>query len=313
MAAPWIWSFIGTGLVLAAILVHTGGAGAASTVIAALSLASFMVVVGLGQMFVITLGPGNIDLSLPANIGLASAVAMLVMGGHNDMIIYGLLAAMASGLAIGLFNYGLIRVLRIPPIIATLSTSFLVMSIDIHYGRGLQIKPPEAFASFTDQRLLGIPVFALLILLASILSGIVLSRTIYGRSVLAIGQNMRAAWLGGVHVERMRCVTYALCGLLGSLDGCLLAAYFRGSSVDLGNEYLLASLAVVVIGGTAISGGKANVPGLWGASLFLVLLQIMLNTFGADASVRMVVTGLVIIMVISAAGERGLQWLGAKR
>ena len=113
---------------------------------------------------------------------------------------------------------------------------------------------------------------------------------------------MRAAWLAGIKVERVRVATYMLCGALGGVSGALLAAYFRGSSTDIGNEYLLASIAVVVIGGTSVAGGRANIPGLWGAALFLVLLQVMLNTFGADASVRLVTTGVVIIAVITAAG-----------
>jgi ribose transport system permease protein len=303
-AKPWIWSFIGAALVFAASIAFTGGFGAGGILVAALSLASFAVVVGLGQMFVMSLGPGNVDLSLPANIGLASAVAMKVMNGSDAMIAAGLAAALASGLLIGLLNYLLIQMLRIPPIISTLSTSFVIQSIDISYGRGLQVKPPPGFASFTDLRLLGVPVFVLLVVALTLVAAVALGRTVYGRSVLAIGQNMRAAWLAGIKIERIRCATYMLCGALGGLSGALLAAYFRGSSTDIGNEYLLASIAVVVIGGTSVAGGRANVPGLWGAALFLVLLQIMLNTFGADASVRLVTTGVVIIAVITAAGGR---------
>ena len=303
-ARPWIWSFIGAAVVFVASIAFTGGFGAGGIAVAALSLASFAVVVGLGQMFVMSLGPGNVDLSLPANIGLASAIAMKVMNGADTMIAVGLAAALASGLLIGLFNYLLIRMLRIPPIIATLSTSFIIQSVDISYGRGLQVKPPPGFADFTDLRLLGVPVFVLMVVALTVVAAVALDRTVYGRSVLAIGQNMRAAWLAGVKVERIRCATYMLCGALGGLSGALLAAYFRGSSTDIGNEYLLASIAVVVIGGTSVAGGRANVPGLWGAALFLVLLQVMLNTFGADASVRLVTTGFVIIAVITAAGGR---------
>src|SRR5262245_24113009 len=146
-AKPWIWSFIGALLVWLATIIFTGGYGAGGMITAALSLAVFMVIAGTGQMFVITLGPGNVDLSLPANIGLASAVAMKVMDGQDSMIAIGLLAALASGAVIGAVNYLLIWALRIPPIIATLSASFIIQSIDISYGRGLQIKPPPGFAS----------------------------------------------------------------------------------------------------------------------------------------------------------------------
>jgi len=301
-ARPWIWSYIGALVVWLAAILFTGGYGAGGMLTAALSLAVFTVVVGIGQMFVITLGPGNVDLSLPANIGLASAVAMKVMGGSDSMIAVGLIAAVASGMAVGAFNYGLIRLLRIPPIIATLSSSFIVLSIDIAYGRGLQIKPPPAFAAFTNIQILGVPILAIAGILFAIVAGIALQRMVYGRSVLAIGQNMRAAWLAGIPVERIRFITYTLSGALAGINGALLAGYFRGASVDIGNEYLLSSIAVVVIGGTSVAGGKANVPGIWGASLFLVLLLTMLNTFGVSAGVRLLLTGMIIVGVITAAG-----------
>jgi ribose transport system permease protein len=303
-ARPWIWSFLGAMVVWLAAIAFTGGYGAGGMITAALSLAVFMVIVGVGQMFVITLGPGNVDLSLPANIGLASAVAMKVMGGSDAMVAIGLAAAIASGAAIGATNYLLIWALRIPPIIATLSASFIIQSIDISYGRGLQIKPPPGFAEFTNLQIGGIPVLAILTLLFTIAAGLVLHRTVYGRSVAAIGQNPRAAWLAGIKVGRVRFLTYTLCGLLGGLNGALLAGYFRGANVDIGNEYLLASIAVVVIGGTSVAGGKANVPGIWGAALFLVLLLTMLNTFGVSAGVRLVLTGLVIVGIITASGRR---------
>ena len=299
---PWIWSFVGALVVWLAAIGFTGGYGAGGMITAALSLAVFMVIVGIGQMFVITLGPGNVDLSLPTNIGLASAVAMKTMGQSDAMIAVGLLAALASGAAVGMFNYALIRLLRIPPIIATLSSSFIILSVDISYGRGLQIKPPPAFAEFSNIKLAGIPVLALVAVVIAICAGVALQRMTYGRYVLAIGQNPRAARLAGVPVERTRMFTYTLSGTLGGLNGALLAGYFRGASVDIGNEYLLASIAVVVIGGTSVAGGKSNVPGIWGAALFLVLLLTMLNTYGVGAGVRMVITGLVIVGVITAAG-----------
>jgi len=299
---PWLWSFVGALAVWLAAISFTGGYGAGGMLTAALSLAVFMVIVGVGQMFVITLGPGNVDLSLPANIGLASAVAMKVMNGDDSLVAVGVAAALATGMAIGAANYLLIWALRIPPIIATLSASFIIQSIDISYGRGLQIKPPPGFADFTNIQIFGIPVLAILTVLFTVVAGIALHRMVYGRSVTAIGQNIRAAWLAGVPVGRIRFLTYTLSGTLGGLNGALLAGYFRGANVDIGNEYLLASIAVVVIGGTSVAGGKGNLPGVWGAALFLVLLLTMLNTFGVSAGVRLLVTGLVIVGVITAAG-----------
>ena len=141
---PWIWSFAGAALVWLAAVIFTGGYGAGGMLTAALSLAVFMVVVDVGQMFVITLGPGNVDLSLPANIGLASAVAMKTMGGDDGLVALGLLAALGSGLAVGVANYLLIWLLRIPPIIATLSASFIVQSVDISMAAACRLSRRRA-------------------------------------------------------------------------------------------------------------------------------------------------------------------------
>ena len=106
-------------------------------------------------MFVITLGPGNVDLSIPATITLAGSVAMKIADTQDSMILLGLVAALACGLAVGIFNYALILILRIPPIIATLSSSFVVLSTAIAYGRGLRIKPPPLLADFTTAQIAG--------------------------------------------------------------------------------------------------------------------------------------------------------------
>jgi ribose transport system permease protein len=300
----WIWSFIGALGALAAALVSTGGQGAMGMLGAATILATFLVIAGMAQMLVIALGPGNIDLSIAANIGLASAVSMKVMSGDDGLILLGLLAAMVCGLIIGAANYLLVRLLRIPPIIATLSAGFVIQSINIAYGRGLQIKPPPGFATFTSLQFGGVPLLFLLVIFLTFVVSVVLRRTVYGRSILAVGQNARAADLAGLPVELTRCVTYAVCGMFAALAGALLAGYFRGANVDMGGEYLLGSIAVVVVGGTSVAGGDANFRGLWGASLFIVLLLTMLNTYGASPGVRLLLTGLIIIAVIVIAGGK---------
>ena len=298
----WIWSFVGMFLVWAATAAYTGGKGSADVLTAALSFATFTVIVGIGQLFVITTGPGNVDLSIPSTIALSGALAMKIMDGSNAMLPVGLAVSLGAGLGVGLFNYMLIRLLRIPPIIATLSSSFLILSIAIAYGRGLKIKPPPMLAEFTTAQVFGLPILAAVIILFAVVMSVVLNRTFYGRSVLAIGQNMRAAWLAGIPVERIRLMTYTLSALLAALCGFLLSGFSGGASLNMGQEYLLGSIAVVVIGGTSVAGGKANVPGIWGAAMFMFLLVTMLNTFGASAGIRLIMTGVIIVAVITIAG-----------
>jgi ribose transport system permease protein len=300
---PWLWAFVAAIAVWLAIVGFTRGYGGGQVLTAALTFATFSVIVGIGQMFVITLGPGNVDLSIPATVTLAGAVATKVMATQDSMIAAGLAVALACGLAVGCFNYALIRILRIPPIIATLSSSFLVQSAAIAYGRGLRIKPPPLLAEFTTARVWGVPVLAIFVMLLTILFSIILHRTLFGRSVLAIGQNQRAARLAGIDVGLIRFSTYVLSGVLASLLGYLFSGFSGGASLSMGEQYLLASIAVVVIGGTSVAGGFANLPGLWGAALFLYLVETMLNTYGLGAGFRYMATGLIIILVIVAAGS----------
>lgn len=298
---PWLWAWMGALAVWLATAAFTGGTGSGQVMSAAMTFGAFFVIVALGQMFVITLGPGNVDLSIPACMTLAGTVAMKAMDGSGAMIPVGLLLALTVGLTVGAANYVLIRVLRIPPIIATLSSSFIFQSAAIWWNRGLRVKPPQVLADFTTAHVAGIPVIALLVVALSVVMHVVLTRTVYGRSVLAIGQNMRAAHLAGIKVERIRAATYLMCATLAGFCGFLLAGFSGGAALNMGEEYLLSSIAVVVIGGTSVAGGFANVPGLWGAALFLFLLVTMLNTFGASAGIRLVLTGLIIIGVIVAA------------
>lgn len=304
---PWIWAYLAAISVWLATIAFTKGQGGGDVLTAAFTFAAFSVIVALGQMMVITLGPGNVDLSIPATMTLAGTVATKLMAETDALIILGFAAAMAVGIGVGIFNYGLIRLLRIPPIIATLSSSFVFQSAAIWYNRGLRIKPPPELADFTTSVVAGVPILAVCVILLAVAMHVVLHRTVYGRSVTAIGQNMRAAQLAGIDVNRVRFITYVLCAVLAALNGYLFSAFSGGAALNMGQEYLLSSIAVVVIGGTSVAGGFANVPGLWGAALFMFLVVTMLNTYGLGAGIRLVLTGLIIVGVITVAGGHRTQ------
>ncbi|CDZ28670.1 Inner-membrane translocator [Neorhizobium galegae bv. officinalis] len=301
---PWIWSFAATIAVWIATVLFTGGASSLGLSQAALTFAAFSVIVGLGQMFVITLGPGNIDLSVPATMTLSGTLALKLMDVQDGMIVVGLLASILLGFAIGIGNYVLIKLLRIPPIIATLSMSFIIQSTAIWTNRGLRIKPPEILANFTTSNLLGVPNIAIVALILSVIAWVLLEKTIYGRWISAIGQSTLAARMTGIPIDGTRLVTYILCAVLASICGYLLASFSGGAALNMGSEYLLMSIAVVVIGGAAVAGGNSNIPGIWGASLFMFLVVSMLNTYGFGAGFRLILTGLIIIAVILLAGGR---------
>ena len=304
LAKPWIWSFLAALGVWAATVAVTAGSSMQGLSQAALTFAAFSVMVGIGQMFVITLGPGNIDLSVPATMTLAGTIALKLMDTNDGMILQGLAVTLLIGVSVGVANYTLIKLLRIPPIIATLSMSFLVQSTAIWTNRGLRIKPPAFLAEFSIASTFGIPNVALIAFGLSVLAWVLLHRTVYGRWIAAIGQSLPAARMAGVPVDGTRFVTYIFCAVMAALCGTLLSCFSGGAALNMGAEYLLISIAVVVIGGTAVAGGDSNVPGIWGASLFMFLVVSMLNTYGFGAGVRLIMTGLIIISVILVASDR---------
>ncbi len=301
---PWLWAWLAAALAFAATLGLTSGRGAGELAYAAMSFGAFAAIVGLGQMLVITLGPGNVDLSIPATMTLAGTLALKVMGSDPGTAWLGLAVALATGLGVGLANFALIFLLRLPPIIATLAASLIYQSLAIWSNRGLRIKPPEGLADVAPGRLLGVPNVAWVALLLAVVTWVLLERSVWGRWLLASGQNLRAARLAGVPVQAVRAATYLAVAVFAALAGYLLSSFSGGAALNMGAEYLLMSIAVVVIGGSSIAGGNSNVPGVLGAALFMFLVVSMLNSYGAGAGVRNVMTGAIIIAIVIAASAR---------
>lgn len=300
-ARPWVWSFAAALIVwlITAFVVH--GRGMLATLAVALQFATFYVIVGIGQMLAIAAGPGNIDLSIPGVMTFAGYVAMGLMNGSNAGVAVGIAAGIAVGIAAGAFNVVLIRGLRIPPMIGTLASGFVFESMAIAYSRTSHAAPAPLLVTFSAARLLGVPVIALIFIVVTILVAVALGRTVFGRSVLAMGQNVQAARLAGLAVRRTLALVYLFSATLAAVAGVLLSAYSGGAALDMGTAYLLMSIAVVVLGGTAISGGQASPAGLWGAAILLDLVVTMLNVMRVGAGVRYLVTGVIIIGVLALA------------
>jgi len=299
LAQPWFYATAGAVLVWLVILTYSGGAGGGAVISAALNYSVFFAVVGLGQMIVMASGAGNIDLSVPANITLAAYLSTGQMEGANAGLVTGVAAGLGSGLAIGAANAFLIIVFRIPPMVATLASGLVLESLTFVYSRISVAKPAPLLAEFTTGQLFGLPYVTLAALLASVALVYILRRSIFGRSLFACGQNTTAAWLSGVDVLRTRVAAYVLCGMITALAGVLFAGFVGGPSLNMGSEFLLSSIAVVVIGGTNVAGGQATVVGTWSASLFLFLLLSMLNVFQVGPGLRNVITGVLIIAVLA--------------
>jgi ribose transport system permease protein len=166
------------------------------------------------------------------------------------------------------------------------------------------VKPPDLRGDFAVAPVRGVPFWTVATLILTAAMAFLLHRTRFGLSVLSVGQNQKAAKLAGIRVERVRFVTYVMCAVLAAICGYFLAGFSGGAALNMGEQYLLLSIAVVVIGGTSVAGGFANLTGLWGASLFMFLLISMLNTFGLSAGFRLISTGAIIVAVIVISGRK---------
>lgn len=301
---PALYGFIAAAVLWGITIFISGGRGTYETMSVALAFAIFTVIVGTGQMFVISSGPGNIDLSSPAVMTLAAYLSMNAMAGNGWLLPLGLLVVLVIGIIAGAVNYALIRALNIPPIIATLAISFIVMSLAMNAGGESTIKPPAALVSLTVLKVAGIQVLLVLAIAGTALAHIVVTRTGFGRRLMALGQNERAARLAGVPVGRIRLQAYVISGALSGLTGFLLAGFTGGAALNMGDSYLMESVAVAVLGGTSVAGGRANAIGIWGAALFLSLLTTLLNSAGVAVGWRFILSGAIIMLVLLLVTER---------
>ncbi len=299
MLRPGSWICAAACGLFAIELAMVGGGALRPLLGAVLAFAGLSTLAGLGQMVVIAAGNGNIDLSIPAVMTLAAYLAMGQMHDNDQGLWLGLVLGLFTGAAAGMANALLVLVLRIPPMIATLACGFVAQSLAIAYSRGSTAAPAPGLASFVTASLAGIPAVAWIAALLSAWLSIEFAYGVFGRCVEAIGQNSRAARFAALRVESTLFGAYLLCGLMAAVAGMLYAAYSGGASLGMAQDFMLVSIAVVVIGGSNVAGGQASVLGVFGASAFLFLTSTTLNTLRFGPGNRSIITGAIIIAVLA--------------
>lgn len=295
----YTWSFLFAIVVLAGIFLATHSFGL-GTISLALSLAPYLVLVGVGQMLVISAGPGNIDVSVGNIISLAGFTSVGVTSSTGSVAL-GILTGAGCGLGIAIISVFAIVVVKIPPIVATLASGLIASSFTLTLANGFTANPSTSLRSFLNADVVGIPWVAIITAAFTVLVVLALRRTVLGRSLIAVGQNRRAADFAGIRSTWVTAGTYLVSGVLSGVAGSLLATYVAPTA-DLGTVYLLDSIAVVVVGGTLISGGRAVPAGVWGGALFFILLDSFLNLIGWSLAGQNVLKGALVLAVLFLAG-----------
>ncbi len=263
--------------------------------------ASVVAIVALGQALVII--SRGLDLSVGSVLGLSAVSAAWVaqVTGSQEL---GLLAGLATGACVGLINGLLLTRLNINPFIATLGTLSVARGLALLFTGGIPI-PFSGWATWLGAgRILDIPVSLILMLVLAVGFHVFASATRVGRNIYAIGDSPKAARLAGINVEGTRLLVFVLCGLLAGLGGIILAGNLASANPDLGRGYELDVIAAVILGGTALAGGRGTIYGVVLGALLMALLGNAFVLLGVSAHWQVVTKGLVIILAVGIDGFR---------
>ena len=301
----WIWSLAGV-LILWAVMSSVTDRFSLSSLSGVAVSASFLTVVALGQMFVITSGSGNIDLSVASVLTLSAYVGVVVIDGQNGRLLLGLATALAIGLIVGAANAALVVLCRLPAMIGTLATGYILATATLFANRAIRTFAISPILRFLGaDRVGGVPVMTLIALAAVVVCVFVLNRTVFGRTLTAVGQNQRAAHLAGVRAQRIVAAAFVISSVLAALDGLLLSAYVGGAFLEMGIPYLLHSIAAVVLGGSLVMGGSSTAVGTMFGGVLLVLIVATMQIAGLPPGAQDIVEGFVVISVLALAAGPG--------
>ena len=264
-----------------------------------LSIASFGQTVAVIQ--------AGIDLSVPNTIGFAalSFLAWVEPLGPVGAFV----AALLSGAVIGLVNGVVIAKLGLTPIVTTIAMNGLLFgAILLAFNFSELTVVPDFVIGLTSAKveILGVQMAAVLPLglALMVVLQLVLSFSGWGRSLFVVGSAAETARLAGLNVDRIRISGYLLSGVLAAFAGIVIVGYYEQASATMGANYLLSSVAAVVVGGASIFGGRGSVVGTVGGALVLGQVSTLVTVLNLGANIQQLIYGVIILVVISLYGRR---------
>lgn len=264
-------------------------------------------VLAIGMTFVIL--TGGIDLSVGSLVALAGVITGVVL--QRDMpVAVAVVAGLGAAMAAGAINGAMIAHFMLPPFIATLGMMSVARGAALLLSDGRPISGfPESLRRLATGSVVGVPAPVLLMLALYVVAYVVLTRTVVGRHVYAIGSNEEATTLAGIRVGLHKVLVYAISGVSAGVCATLLLARLNTAQPIAGVGYELDAIAAVVIGGTSLLGGSGSVIGTLIGALIMSVLRNGLNLLGVSSYLQQVAIGLVIIVavVIDMALRRRLQ------
>jgi ribose transport system permease protein len=267
-------------------------------------------IIALAMTYVIL--TAGIDLSVGSILALSTTVAAMTLTragaglGYSQHILLAILAALAISTAAGALNGAVISLLGIQPFVVTLASMIGIRglakwlsgnaNIDIGFGQDVA----AAFAAVFRQKSVVIGSY---LALAGVF-WLVLSKTVFGRHVRAIGDNEVAGRYTGLPIRSVKIWVYSLSGLLSGFAGVLYAAENHQGNPNAGVAYELDAIAAVVIGGTRLAGGKGSIPGTIVGALTIGVLTNMLRLNNVDSNVEMMIKAVIIVLAVAVQRQQ---------
>ena len=246
---------------------------------------------------------GGIDLSLVGVANFTSIVAVMIMtklGGGSASIAAAVAASLCVGMLCGLLNGFLIGYLKIPAMLVTLCGLQLFTGLGMALTKGPALTGvPSAFLELANGSLFGIPYALILFILVAIVVAFIMRCTIYGQHLNLMGSNATASSYSGINNLKVTIITYMISSTLAAVSGLLIASHYGSAKSDYGTSYTLLALLVVVLGGTAPSGGKGKVLGVTLSILILQIISSAFNILRVNAFVKTFAWGLLLVVVMT--------------
>lgn len=260
--------------------------------------------VAIGQTFVILVG--SIDLSVAALISAVAVLASYVMQGDPTMMLPAIVLCLGLCLMVGLINGALVAYGGINPLIATLGTGLVIQGVLAASFGMLQGAVAREFQVLAYGGLLGVPYSLVLLAALSLAAAFVLDRTLFGARIYAVGGNPDGARLAGIRTEQVILSAHVVASLFAGASGLYLAARLQSGTPWIGRDgiYDLESIAVTVIGGTILAGGKGGVAGTLAGVLLFASLDAGFNMLGIDAFLKQVLRGAIVIAAVAVHAVR---------
>ena len=262
-----------------------------------LPVAAVLAIAGLGQMLVVQ--QGGIDLSVAGGISLALVIVTHIPDGDNAKLVPATLLAVLFAVAAGVLNGGLIGGLGLNPIIATLGTNALLYGVNLGISGGRPRITTRMLGSVAGGSTLGFPHSVFFALGALAVVSLIVKRTVAGRRFEAVGANPRAARAMGLRVRSHQSLSYVWAQLLYCLGGILIAGITSQPIAYAGDTFLLPSVAVIVLGGTSLLGGRGYPLATVVAAVFLQQLTQLVDVLGVSPAISPLVQAVALAVGVS--------------